>query len=223
MRQIRRSGLMRGDGKRGGAHKRQYPRPSSTLPSVTRALRHGSSPALIRSLVALSPTSVSPTPLTGFGWKHRLYHQEPFLLSVRRATIGPVGRDRQHVEEQMKHTVLAELSSLMSTRVRTAILLVGACTTVLGDTLVVPNIQADTPGNAPLRLGGAAVRIQEVVGGGQFTVPIVITGIHLRSAVGTGPVSSNPASVKVTISTTQAYPNTNNSHALPSLTYANNV
>jgi uncharacterized protein (TIGR03437 family) len=88
---------------------------------------------------------------------------------------------------------------------------------------VVPNNQANTPGDMPLRLGGAAVRIQEVVGSGQFTVPIVITGIRLRSAVGTGPVSSNPASVKVTISTTQAYPNTNNGHALPSLTYANNV
>ena len=111
----------------------------------------------------------------------------------------------------------------MLTRIRTAILLVGACTTALGDTLVVPNSQANTPGNMPIKLGGAAVRIQEIVGSGQFTVPIVITGIHLRSAVGTGRVSSNYASVKVTLSTTQAYPNTNNGHVLPSLTYANNV
>ena len=111
----------------------------------------------------------------------------------------------------------------MLTRVRTAFLLVGACTTTLGDTLVVPNSEANTPGNMPIKLGAAAVRIQEVVGSGQFTVPIVITGIHLRSAVGTGRVSSNYASVKVTLSTTQAYPNTNNGHVLPSLTYANNV
>src|ERR1019366_4222195 len=135
---------------------------------------------------------------------------------------------RKTQEGAMKRTVvttkpLSGGTAFTLTRVRTAILLLGACTTALGDTLVVPNNQANTPGDMPLRLGGAAVRIQEVVGSGQFTVPIVITGIRLRSAVGTGPVSSNPASVKVTISTTQAYPNTNNGHALPSLTYANNV
>ena len=83
MRQIRTSGLMSGDGKRGGAHKRQYPRPSSTLPSVTRALRHGSSRALIRSLVALSPTSVSR--LTG----QSSDHEKDRLRTTRRCGAGP--------------------------------------------------------------------------------------------------------------------------------------
>jgi IPT/TIG domain-containing protein len=109
------------------------------------------------------------------------------------------------------------------TRVRTAILLVGTCTTALGDTLVVPNSQTNTPGNSPVHLGAGATRLQEIVGSGQFTVPVVITGIRVRSAVGTGRVSSSSASVKVTLSTTQAYPNTNNNHALPSSTFANNV
>ena len=62
-----------------------------------------------------------------------------------------------------------------------------------------------------------------MVGSGQFYGPIVITGIHLRSAVGTGPVSLIKASFKITLSTTPVYPNTANGHTLPSLTYANNV
>ena len=104
-----------------------------------------------------------------------------------------------------------------------AFLLVAACATAFGDILVVPNSQTNTPGNAPIKLGNKAQRIQEVVGGGQFNGPIVITGIHLRSAVGQGPASSNNPSAKITLSTTQAFPNTNNGRTLPSLTYANNV
>jgi hypothetical protein len=71
--------------------------------------------------------------------------------------------------------------------------------------------------------GSKANRLQQVVGGAQFLGPIVITGIRVRSAPGTGPVSLNYASYKITLSTTQAYPNTNNGHTLPSVTYANNV
>src|SRR5260370_2657113 len=56
-----------------------------------------------------------------------------------------------------------------------------------------------------------------------FLGPIVITGIRVRSAPGAGPVSFNYASYKITLSTTQAYPNTANGHTLPSLTYASNV
>src|SRR5579862_3327400 len=111
--------------------------------------------------------------------------------------------------------------AFMFTRVRTAILLVGGC--AFADTLVVPNNQANTAGNTPFKLGANATRLQEVVGNGQFTVPIVIMGIHLRSAVGTGPLSSDSQLVKITLSTTQAYPNTANGHTLPSLTFANNV
>jgi hypothetical protein len=106
---------------------------------------------------------------------------------------------------------------------RTAFLFVAACTAAFGDTLVVPNSQATAPGNVGLPVGSKANRLQEVVGGGQFPGPIVITGIRVRSAPGTGPVSLNYASYKITLSTTQAYPNTNNSHTLPSVTYANNV
>jgi len=113
----------------------------------------------------------------------------------------------------------------MLTRFSIAVLLVAACATAFGDTLVVPNNQASAPGNMPVVLGsgGALLHVQEVVGSGQFTVPIVITGLRLRSGVGTGPVSFNQSSVQITLSTTQAYPNTNNGHALPSTVYASNV
>src|SRR5579863_3369126 len=104
-----------------------------------------------------------------------------------------------------------------------AFLLLAACATAFGDTLVVPNNQANAPGNAAVTLGPAGVRFQEVVGNGQIAVPIVIKGIHVRSAVGTDPLSFSVASFKITLSTTQAGPNTTNGKSLPSLTYANNV
>jgi hypothetical protein len=87
----------------------------------------------------------------------------------------------------------------------------------------VPNDQATAPGNLALSVGANASRLQEIVGGGQFTQPIVISGIRTRSAPGSGRVSFNYTSLKITLSTTQAYPNTNNGHTLPSTTYANNV
>jgi uncharacterized protein (TIGR03437 family) len=103
------------------------------------------------------------------------------------------------------------------------VLLLAACASAFGDTIVVPNAQTAAPGNAPLRIGAGAVHLQEIVGSGQFPAgPITITGLRLRSAPGTGPVSQSGGSVQLTLSTTQAYPNTANGHALPSPTYANN-
>ena len=106
---------------------------------------------------------------------------------------------------------------------RTAFLLVATCAAAFGDTLVVPGLQTSAPGNVAIPVGKKANRLQEVIGSGQFPGPIVITGIRVRSAPVTGPVSLNYASYKITLSTTQAYPNTVNGHALPSVTYANNV
>jgi uncharacterized protein (TIGR03437 family) len=104
-----------------------------------------------------------------------------------------------------------------------ALLFVGTCALASGSIFVVPNSQATVPGNVPFTLGAGALHLQEIVGSGQFTGPIVITGIHLRAAVGKGPVSLNYSSWKVTLSTTQAYPNTSNGHALPSLTFTQNL
>lgn len=97
------------------------------------------------------------------------------------------------------------------------------CTAAFGDTLVVPNAQTSAPGNAALTLNSAPFRFQEVVGAGQFTAPILINAIRLRAAPGTGAVNANYSSYKVTLSTTQAYPNTANGHTLISTTYANNT
>jgi len=106
---------------------------------------------------------------------------------------------------------------------RTAFLLVAACATAFGQTLVVPNTQATAPGNMPLPPGAKAGRFQEVIGSGQFPGPVVISSIRFRSATGAGAFSANYASYRITLSTTPAYPNTNGTHILPSLTYANNV
>ena len=106
---------------------------------------------------------------------------------------------------------------------RSAFLLVAACAAAFGQTVVVPNLQAAAAGNLAIPAGSKANRLQQVIGSGQFLGPIVITGIRVRSAPGTGPVSLNYASYKITLSTTQAYPNTNHGRSLPSTTYASNV
>ena len=85
-----------------------------------------------------------------------------------------------------------ELPGLVLKRgLRTTVLFLAAYSAGFGDTLVLPNTQASAPGNLPLQLGGQAKRFQEVIGGGQFAQfngPITITGLHFRSAPGTGPV-----------------------------------
>lgn len=106
---------------------------------------------------------------------------------------------------------------------RTVLLFVAACAAAFGNTLVVPGAQATTAGNMPIPLGTGAVRIQEVIGSGQFTGAITIIALRVRAAPGTGSLTSASGPLKVTLSTTQAYPNTNGGHTLPSATYANNV
>ncbi len=112
---------------------------------------------------------------------------------------------------------------MKSRYLRTVLLLGAACAAAFGDTLVVPVAQATTAGNLPIHLGTTAVRVQEVIGSGQFAGPITINALRVRAAPGTGSASSTASSFRLTLSTTQTYPNTNNSHTLPSLTFANNV
>src|SRR5579863_3047862 len=111
-------------------------------------------------------------------------------------------------------------------QLKIAILFTTAGPAGFADSVVVPNAQATTAGNTPLKIGAKASRTQEVVGSGQFsqfTGPVTITALRVRSFPGAGPVNFTLASYMVTMSTTQAYPNTNNGHTLPSTTYANNV
>jgi hypothetical protein len=105
---------------------------------------------------------------------------------------------------------------------RTAFLLTTVCAAGFGYTLVVPNFQSTAPGYVAIDVK-PVVHIQQVLGGGQFPGPIVITGLRLRAAAGTGPVSFSYPSLKITLSSTRAFPNTLNGHTLPSTTYANNV
>ena len=106
---------------------------------------------------------------------------------------------------------------------RFAVSLVAACAAASASELVLPNSQATTPGNFAVQVGATPSRFQQIVGSGQFTVPIVITGMRVRAAAGSGPVSFNHSSDKITLSTTPVYPNTNNGHTLPSTTFANNI
>ena len=94
------------------------------------------------------------------------------------------------------------------------------------NTLVVPNAQANATGNFPIRLNSGAARVQQVVGSGQFSQfsgPVTIVALRVRSSAGTGEIKGVNASLLITFSTTQAYPNTANGHALPNPTYANNL
>ena len=99
---------------------------------------------------------------------------------------------------------------------------IAMCGGAFGAALVVPNGNASTTGNSATPLN-AAYRFQQVIGSGQFPGAIVITGFHVRSVPGKGAVNFSYPSFKITVSTTSAYPNTNNSHTLPSTTYANNL
>ena len=108
-------------------------------------------------------------------------------------------------------------------RTRIAVLSAAACAAAIGDILVVPNPQANAAGNIPLQIKGNPSRIQEVVGSGQFTQPITINALRVRAFPGSGQVHATFSSLKITMSTTQAYPNTNGTHTLPSSTFANNV
>jgi hypothetical protein len=109
-------------------------------------------------------------------------------------------------------------------RTTLALLLAFAGSSAFADTIVVaPNAEAGSAGNATASPGTDAAEFQEVFGSGQFTGPILITDIFLRTAVNTGPLSFSYSSFDITLSTTQAYPNDTGTHALPSTTYANNV
>jgi uncharacterized protein (TIGR03437 family) len=91
------------------------------------------------------------------------------------------------------------------------------------NTLVIPNPQTNAPGNFPINLNGGAARVQQVLGSGQFPGPVTIIGVRIRSSPGTGVAMGHNASLLITFSTTQAYPNTGNGHALPSPNYASNL
>ncbi len=95
------------------------------------------------------------------------------------------------------------------------------------DTIVVPNANATTVGNDPngITLPPSAIRQQLIIGSGQFNsvgAPMLIDGFYLRSAPGTGNVDFE-LNFQVTLSTTQAFPNTSSGHSLPSDTFNNNV
>src|SRR5579862_2173826 len=109
---------------------------------------------------------------------------------------------------------------------RVMCLMILVCGAAPASTFVVPVNQTSAPGNYPVALGSGAARVQEIIGNGQFsqfTSPITIVGIRVRSSPGTGPARSISSSVLITLSTTQAFPNTAGGHALPSSTYANNL
>src|SRR4051812_21640681 len=93
-------------------------------------------------------------------------------------------------------------------------LLLASCAAGLCDTVVVPNAQATAAGNTPIPLAGSAIRIQEVIGTGQFSGPVTIVGFRARAAAGIGAVSSPGSTLKLTLSTTQVYPNTQGGHTL---------
>ena len=113
---------------------------------------------------------------------------------------------------------LEKKRAMIRRKLKTMLLFATASAAAYGDVLVVPNAQGSAPGNLPIKLGGNSIRLQEIVGGGQFPGPIMITGLRVRSAPGAGPVNSAIPSFQMTLSTTAAYPNTANGHTLPSQT-----
>src|SRR5512140_3568846 len=82
--------------------------------------------------------------------------------------------------------LIGEEEFAMKARYLRTVLLLGVACAAFGDTVVVPVAQATTAGNAPVHLGTTAVRVQEVIGSGQFAGPITINALRVRVAPGTG-------------------------------------
>jgi uncharacterized protein (TIGR03437 family) len=114
-------------------------------------------------------------------------------------------------------------TEISTKKLEKAALAIVFCATAFANTVVVPDAQATAAGNMPIAPAATALRIQQTVGGGQFTAPITIVAIRVRASTGTGKFSFDSALWRITLSTTQAYANTKNGHFLPSATYANNV
>lgn len=108
-----------------------------------------------------------------------------------------------------------------------ALLLLAAYAATFADTIVVPVPQATASGDASTGFGHHGEHYQEIIGSGQFgaidILPIQIVALRLRSWPGGGAVNFTFPSLQLTLSTTQAFPNTNGGHKLPSTTFANNL
>jgi uncharacterized protein (TIGR03437 family) len=105
-------------------------------------------------------------------------------------------------------------------------LLCALCSVAFGATLVAPNSNATTAGNASNAIpqGTVSIEFQESVGSGQFPPnPIQITGISFRATPRAGPVNATIGSVRWYLSTSSNFPNTSGGKPLMSSTFANNV
>ena len=114
----------------------------------------------------------------------------------------------------------------MKRAVIVAVVLFLAPTLASANTLVVPNAQATTTGNATVGLTSpASFEYQEDFGGGQFLSvggPLLITQISFRAAPGSGAVNIDVSSFNIYLSTSSYFPNTIGSHMLITSSYAAN-
>jgi len=114
----------------------------------------------------------------------------------------------------------------MKRAVSVAVLLFLASTLASANTLVVPNAQATTTGNAAVSLTApASFEYQEDFGAGQFLSvggPLLITQISFRAAPGAGAINVDVSSFKIYLSTSPYFPNTFGSHTLITSNYAAN-
>lgn len=121
--------------------------------------------------------------------------------------------------------ILIYCTGMLRVRLLRLVLPLIATSLASATSLVVPNSFAassgNDPGNAPSDL-----RVQIVYGSGQFgafggkTSPI--TGLYFRVAANTGALEWD-LPLQITASTTQAFPNTQSDHTLPSITFASNT
>ena len=96
-----------------------------------------------------------------------------------------------------------------------------------GATVVVPNANATSAGNASsslTTLPAGSIELQEIVGSGQMpSGTIQITQVSLRAAPGSGPISATIGGLQVYLSTSPNYPNTSGAGKnLMSTTFASN-
>ena len=114
----------------------------------------------------------------------------------------------------------------MKRTVIVAVVLLLASTLASANTLVVPNAQATTAGNAPQGLNSRpSFEFQEDFGRGQFLwvgSPLLVTQIAFRAAPGAGPIDVTVGTFSIYLSTSPYYPNTINGHQLITSNYGAN-
>jgi hypothetical protein len=133
--------------------------------------------------------------------------RRPSGLSVRSCRT-PHG---QYIIHGKQGFDLSSPKGFIMTATKLILISCGLCSAASANTfLVTPTAQTNSPGTYPGTLSGTnqSIRLQQVIGSGQFSNPILINQIAFRAFPGSGAVNVTISSLNLYVSTSPNYPNT---------------